>query len=61
MTKSIEMRQNYKSFKMYLDKSLSEKVHSYAHENEMKLTGLLRLALKDFFEAKENQQQKQEN
>jgi purine-nucleoside phosphorylase len=57
MTKSIEIRQNYKSFKMYLDKSLSEKVYSYAQENEMKITGLLRLALKDFFESKEKQEQ----
>ena len=61
MTKSIEMSQKYKSFKLYLDKSLAEKVHSYAKDNEMKITGLLRLALKDFFESKENQQQKHKN
>ena len=56
MAKSIEMRQNYKSFKMILDKSLSDKVTQYAQSNEMKITGLLRLALKDFFESKEKQQ-----
>ena len=53
MTKSIEMMQNYRQFKVILDKALSEKVINYAQQNEMKLTGLLRLALKDFFESKE--------
>ena len=53
MTKSIEMMQNYRQFKLILDKGLSEKVINYAQQNEMKLTGLLRLALKDFFESKE--------
>jgi len=55
MAKSIEMRQNYKSFKMILDKSLSDKVTQYAQSNEMKITGILRLALRDFFESKEQQ------
>ena len=56
MGKSIETRQNYKSFKMILDKGLSDKVINYAQANEMKITGILRLALRDFFEAKEKQQ-----
>ena len=56
MEKSIESKQNYRAFKMILDKRLSEKVVNYAEENEMKITGLLRLALKDFFESKEKQQ-----
>lgn len=56
MAKSIETRQNYKSFKIILDKSLTEKVINYAEANEMKITGILRLALRDFFEAKEKQQ-----
>ena len=60
MTKSIETRQNYKSFKMILDKSLSEKVINYAQQNEMKLTGILRRALRDFFESEE-MKQKQTN
>ena len=59
MAKSIEMRQNYKSFKMILDKSLSEKVIQYTQTNEMKITGLLRLALKNFFDSKEMQQLKE--
>ena len=53
MTKSIEMMQNYRQFKVILDKALSEKVINYAQQTELKLTGLLRLALKDFFESKE--------
>ena len=53
MTKSIEMMQNYRQFKVILDKALTEKVINYTQQNEMKLTGLLRLALKDFFESKE--------
>ena len=56
MGKSLETRQNYKSFKLILDKELSEKVINYAEANEMKITGLLRLALKDFFESREKQQ-----
>ena len=36
MGKSLETRQNYKSFKMILDKGLSEKVINYAQTNEMK-------------------------
>ena len=56
MGKSLETRQNYKSFKLILDKELSEKVINYAQTNEMKITGLLRLALKDFFESREKQQ-----
>ena len=56
MTKSAETRQNYKSFKMILDKSLSEKVINYAQQNEMKLTGILRRALRDFFESEEMKQ-----
>ena len=59
MAKSLEMRQNYKSFKMILDKSLSDKVTQYAQSNEMKITGILRLALKNFFESKEMQQMKE--
>ena len=55
MTKSIETRQNYRSFKMILDKNLSDKIIYYAQVNEMKITGILRLALKDFFDAKEKQ------
>jgi len=58
MTKSIEMMQNYRQFKVILDKALSEKVINYAQQNEMKLTGLLRLALKDFFESKETSSKK---
>ena len=53
MIKSIEMMQNYRQFKVILDKALTEKVINYTQQNEMKLTGLLRLALKDFFESKE--------
>ena len=53
MTKSIEMMQNYRQFKVILDKALTEKAINYTQQNEMKLTGLLRLALKDFFESKE--------
>ena len=53
------MRQNYKSFKMILDKPLSDKVTQYAQSNEMKITGLLRLALKNFFDSKEMQQLKE--
>ena len=60
MTKSVETRQNYKSFKMILDKSLSDKVINYAQQNEMKLTGILRRALRDFFESEE-MKQKQTN
>ena len=60
MGKSIETRQNYKSFKMILDKGLSEKVINYAQANEMRITGLLRLALRDFFELKEKQQSEKE-
>ena len=60
MTKSTETRQNYKSFKMILDKSLSDKVINYAQQNEMKLTGILRRALRDFFESEE-MKQKQTN
>ena len=60
MTKSVETRQNYKSFKMILDKSLSEKVINYAQQKEMKLTGILRRALRDFFESEE-MKQKHEN
>ena len=56
MAKSIEARQNYRSFKLILDKSLSEKVINYAQTNEMKITGILRLALRDFFESREKQQ-----
>ena len=56
MGKSLETRQNYKSFKIILDKSLTEKVINYAQTNEMKITGILRLALRDFFEAREKQQ-----
>lgn len=56
MAKSLETRQNYKSFKMILDKGLCEKVINYAQMNEMKITGILRLALRDFFEAKDKQQ-----
>ena len=56
MTKSVETRQNYKSFKMILDKSLSDKVINYAQQNEMKLTGILRRALRDFFESEEKKQ-----
>ena len=55
MGKSIETKQNYKSFKMILDKGLSEKVINYAQTNEMKITGILRLALRDFFESREKQ------
>jgi hypothetical protein len=55
MGKSLETRQNYKSFKMILDKGLCEKVINYAQTNEMKITGILRLALKDFFETKDKQ------
>ena len=60
MTKSVETRQNYKSFKMILDKSLSDKVIYYAEQNEMKLTGILRRALRDLFESEE-MKQKQTN
>ena len=56
MGKSLETRQNYRAFKMILDKSLTEKIINYAEANEMKITGLLRLALKDFFESREKQQ-----
>lgn len=56
MGKSLETRQNYKSFKLILDKELSEKVINYAEANEMKITGILRLALRDFFESREKQQ-----
>ena len=56
MGKSIETRQNYRQFKLILDKSLSEKIINYTQSNEMKITGLLRLALKDFFESREKQQ-----
>ena len=56
MTKSIETRQNYRSFKMILDKGLSEKVLNYAQENEMKITGILRKSLKNFFESEEMKQ-----
>ena len=56
MGKSLESRQNYKSFKMILDKGLSDKVINYAQTNEMKITGILRLALRNFFEAREKQQ-----
>jgi len=56
MTKSIEMRQNYRSFKLILDKSLSEKVLEYAQQNEMKITGILRKSLRDFFDAEEKKQ-----
>ena len=58
MTKSVETRQNYKSFKMILDKSLSEKVINYAQQNEMKITGILRKSLKNFFESEEKKQLK---
>lgn len=60
MAKSIEMRQNYRQFKLILDKGLSEKVINYAQQNEMKLTGILRRALRDFFESEE-MKQKQAN
>ena len=53
MTKTIEQRINYRSFKMILDKSLSDKVLQYTQSNEIKITGLLRLALRDFFQAQE--------
>ena len=56
MIKNIETKQNYKSFKMILDKSLSEKVINYAKQNEMKLTGILRRALRNFFETEEKKQ-----
>ena len=56
MTKSIEMMQNYRQFKVILDKALSEKVINYAQQNEMKLTGILRRALRDFFESEEKKQ-----
>ena len=58
MGKSLETRQNYKSFKIILDKSLTEKVINYAEANEIKITGILRLALRYFFEAKEKQSPK---
>ncbi len=57
MTKSIEERQNYRQFKMILDKSLSKKVLDYAQQNEMKITGILRKSLRDFFDAEEKKQQ----
>jgi hypothetical protein len=56
MGKSLETRQNYRAFKMILDKGLCEKVINYAQKNEMKITGILRLALKDFFESREKTQ-----
>jgi len=56
MSKTIDEKINYRAFKMILDKSLSDKVLQYTQTNEIKITGLLRLALRDFFQAKEVKQ-----